>query len=98
MTEPLPAKHFATRLVGRQITAVGRRGKFVVLDLDGGESLIVSLRMTGQLLFRELASIEDRFVRAFMTFEDGTLLRFAAYAVRTEPEQVADQLRRALRP
>lgn len=77
MTEPLPAKHFAARLVGRQITAVGRRGKFVVLDLDGGESLIVSLRMTGQLLFREETSIEDRFVRAFMTFEDGTLLRFA---------------------
>jgi formamidopyrimidine-DNA glycosylase len=77
VTEPLPAKHFATRLVGRQITAVGRRGKFVVLDLDGGESLIVSLRMTGQLLFRELGNVEDRFVRAFVTFEDGTLLRFA---------------------
>ena len=77
MTEPLPAKHFAARLVCRQIMAVGRRGKFVVLDLDGDESLIVSLRMTGQLLFRELATIEDRFVRAFVTFEDGTLLRFA---------------------
>ena len=77
MTEPLPAKHFAARLIGRQITAVGRRGKFVVFDLDGGEALVVSLRMTGQLLFREETSVEDRFVRAFMTFEDGTLLRFA---------------------
>lgn len=77
VTEPLPADHFAARLVGRRITAVGRRGKFVVLDLDGGESLIVSLRMTGQLLFRDLATVEDRFVRAFLTFEDGTLLRFA---------------------
>ena len=77
VTEPLPAKHFAERLVGRRITGVGRRGKFVVLELDGGEALIVSLRMTGQLLFREAAAAEDRFVRAFLTFADGTLLRFA---------------------
>lgn len=77
VTEPLPAKHFASRLVGRRITAVGRRGKFVVLELDGGEALIVSLRMTGRLLFRDDAAHEDRFVRAFVTFEDGTLLRFA---------------------
>ena len=77
VTEPLPAKHFASRLVGRSITAVGRRGKFVVLELDGGEALIVSLRMTGQLLFREADAAADRFVRALVTFEDGTLLRFA---------------------
>lgn len=77
LTEPLPAKHFAARLRGRQITAVGRRGKFVVLELDGGEALIVSLRMTGQLLFREEGAAEDRFVRAALSFEDGSLLRFA---------------------
>src|SRR6185436_18773860 len=77
VTEPVPATHFAARLKGRRITAVGRRGKFVVLELDGGEALIVSLRMTGRLLFRDDAAHEDRFVRAFVTFEDGTLLRFA---------------------
>jgi formamidopyrimidine-DNA glycosylase len=77
VTEPLPAKHFAARLLGRRITAVGRRGKFVVLELEGDEALIVSLRMTGQLLFREAAAVEDRFVRAALSFEDGTFLRFA---------------------
>jgi formamidopyrimidine-DNA glycosylase len=77
VTEPLPAAHFAARLVGRSITRVGRRGKFVVLDLDGEESLIVSLRMTGQLLFREDEKTEDRSVRAIVRFEDGTVLRFA---------------------
>jgi formamidopyrimidine-DNA glycosylase len=77
VTEPLPAKHFAARLLGRRITAVGRRGKFVVLELDGDEALIVSLRMTGQLLFREAGAAADRFVRAALSFDDGTLLRFA---------------------
>jgi len=77
VTEPLPAKHFAKRLVGREITGVGRRGKFVVLELDGGEALIVSLRMTGKLLFREASSPEDAYVRAVVGFADGTFLRFA---------------------
>ena len=77
VTEPLPARHFAARLLGRRITAVGRRGKFVVLELEGDEALIVSLRMTGQLLFREAAAANDRFVRAALSFEDGTFLRFA---------------------
>jgi len=77
VTEPVPAAHFATRLTGREITAVGRRGKFVVLQLDGGEALIVSLRMTGKLLFREHDAPEDTFVRAVIGFADGTFLRFS---------------------
>jgi formamidopyrimidine-DNA glycosylase len=77
VTEPVPAEHFATRLAGREITGVGRRGKFVVLELDGGEALIVSLRMTGKLLFREANAAEDKFVRAVIAFADGTLLRFS---------------------
>ncbi len=77
VTEPHTARNFRSRLLGRRITGVGRRGKFVVLELDGGEALIVSLRMTGQLLFREAGSAEDRFTRAFLTFADGSFLRFA---------------------
>src|SRR5687767_14533409 len=77
VTEPVPAAHFATRLTGREITAVGRRGKFVVLELDGGEALIASLRMTGKLLFREHDAPEDTFVRAIIGFADGTFLRFS---------------------
>lgn len=77
VTEPVPAAHFASRLAGREITGVGRRGKFVVLELDGDEALIVSLRMTGKLLFREHGAPEDTFVRALITFADGTVLRFS---------------------
>jgi len=77
VTEPVPAAHFATRLGGRQITGVGRRGKFVVLELDGDEAVIVSLRMTGKLLFRERGAPEDTFVRAVIGFTDGTALRFS---------------------
>lgn len=77
VTEPVPAAHFATRLAGREIIGVGRRGKFVVLELDGGEALIVSLRMTGKLLFREPGAPDDTFVRAVIAFADGAALRFS---------------------
>ena len=77
LTEPVPAEHVAARLRGRRIVAVRRRGKFVVFDLDGGEALIVSLRMTGQLLFHENGAPEERFLRAVIRFADGTALHFA---------------------
>jgi formamidopyrimidine-DNA glycosylase len=102
VTEPVPAAHFATRLAGREITGVGRRGKFVVLELDGGEALIVSLRMTGKLLFREPGAPDDTFVRATIGFADGTVLRFSdtrkfgRMAIVDRTDLAEDHLRRDL--
>ncbi len=76
LTEPEPAEHMAARLRGRRITAVRRRGKFVLFDLDGGESLVVSLRMTGKLLYG-VDDVDERYVRAEIRFADGTALRFS---------------------
>ena len=38
------------RLVGRRVTAVRRRGKWIVVELDDGGRLVVHLGMTGQLI------------------------------------------------
>jgi formamidopyrimidine-DNA glycosylase len=76
LTEPEPADHVAARLRGRRITGVRRRGKFVVFDLDGGDALVVSLRMTGKLLF-DVDGVDDRYVRGEISFSDGTMLRFS---------------------
>ena len=43
---PAPSR-FASRLRGRRIEHVGRRGKYLLIDLDGDLTLIVHLRMTG---------------------------------------------------
>ena len=77
LTEPEPAELFARRLKGKRIAGVRRRGKFVVLDLDGGDALIVSLRMTGQLLFRDHEVEAHPYRRAHIAFADGTALEFA---------------------
>jgi len=76
LTEPEPAEVVGARLRGRRISDVRRRGKFVVFDLDGGEALVVSLRMTGKLLYG-VADVDERYVRGEIRFEDGTAMRFS---------------------
>jgi formamidopyrimidine-DNA glycosylase len=41
---------FARAISGAQIVATRRRGKYAVIELDSGRSLVVSLRMTGRLV------------------------------------------------
>lgn len=78
LTEPEPPALFATRLAGRRIEGVRRRGKFVVFDLDGSEALVASLRMTGRFRFGEKGGTDgDRFVRATISFADGSALVFS---------------------
>ena len=43
---PLPAR-FAARLAGRKVLSLGRRAKYLIARLDGGEALIMHLGMTG---------------------------------------------------
>ena len=76
LTEPEPAEVVSARLRGRRISDVRRRGKFVVFDLDGGEALVVSLRMTGKLLFG-VEDVDERYVRGEIRFQDGTAMRFS---------------------
>jgi formamidopyrimidine-DNA glycosylase len=46
---PLPER-FAERLTGRRVERLGRRSKYLLADLDGGETLIVHLGMSGRML------------------------------------------------
>lgn len=42
-------KEFAARLEGHKITAIERRGKYLLLKLDGDDVLVIHLGMSGQL-------------------------------------------------
>jgi formamidopyrimidine-DNA glycosylase len=67
---------FDAAIAGRTIEAVGRRGKQLVVDLSGGVSLTIHLKMTGQLFVVPSSVPIDPYVRAFLTFADGRDLRF----------------------
>jgi formamidopyrimidine-DNA glycosylase len=70
-------KQFTGELDGRKITAVGRRGKYIVMKLDDGNALIVHLGMSGQLL-RAKSSRESapKHTHVTITFTQGGQLRF----------------------
>lgn len=67
---------FREGVAAARIDAVERRGKYLALKLDTGAFVVVHLRMTGSLLHRASDAEPDRFLRAVLTLDDGTELRF----------------------
>ncbi|MEW6583305.1 MAG: bifunctional DNA-formamidopyrimidine glycosylase/DNA-(apurinic or apyrimidinic site) lyase [Actinomycetota bacterium] len=51
LVAPAAVTAFARGLRGRTVTAVRRRGKYLLVDLDAGPPLALHLRMTGRLLW-----------------------------------------------
>jgi formamidopyrimidine-DNA glycosylase len=47
---PTSPSTFKRKVKGARITGVGRRGKFILIELDSGQVLAVHLRMTGKFL------------------------------------------------
>jgi formamidopyrimidine-DNA glycosylase len=66
------------RLAGRCVIDVGRRGKYILIHLDDGQTLIVHLRMTGRLAVVDGNSplLEDKHLRAWFGLKDGAALTF----------------------
>jgi formamidopyrimidine-DNA glycosylase len=74
-TRPVAPRWVERALAGRRIEAVERRGKYLLLRLDGDRALAMHLRMTGNLLLQEPGS-ELRHLRASFELDDGTRLVF----------------------
>ncbi len=49
---PFPER-FAERVAGRRVTALGRRAKYLMADLDTGDVLIMHLGMTGRFIIEQ---------------------------------------------
>src|SRR5215217_7011015 len=52
LTRPEPPRSLERAVSDREVTAVARRGKYLLIGLDGGRTLALHLRMTGNLLIR----------------------------------------------
>ena len=76
-------------LVGATVRGVRRRAKVLLIDLDTDHSLVIHLKMTGQLVFRGqrsfgaghpngslIGELPDRSTRVVMAFTDGSHLYF----------------------
>ena len=76
-------------MVGSEIENVRRRAKVIIIDLDSGYSLVVHLKMTGQIVYRGeenwgaghpnddfLAILPNKSTRVQIDFSDGSNLYF----------------------
>ncbi len=73
-----PGVSFIETLRGERIEAVGRRGKFIVVQLGSGRRLTVHLRMTGRLIVQAPEVSEPHpYTHIRLAFGDGWRLCFA---------------------
>ncbi|MCE7007795.1 bifunctional DNA-formamidopyrimidine glycosylase/DNA-(apurinic or apyrimidinic site) lyase [Kibdelosporangium philippinense] len=71
------ARDFESRLAGQRIDAARRRGKYLWVELSGGDAMIAHLGMSGQMLVRPVGSPDEKHLRVRLSFDDdGPELRF----------------------
>ncbi len=71
------AKHFRALLEGRSIKGVSRLGKYLLLSLDSGNTLVVHLGMSGQLLrVKSVKEPKPKHTHVVITFTQGGELRY----------------------
>lgn len=74
--EAVTPKTFCRTLQGRRFSGVGRRGKYLILELDGGLWLITHLRMTGRLLYLPKAADVAKHTAVIFSLDNDHELRF----------------------
>ena len=96
------AEQLALRLEEQRIAAVGRRGKYLLLALDSGETLMIHLGMSGRLWLCGPDAEPDKHLFLTLVLDDGRELRlldprgFGEARVLTRGD--ADALNRRLGP
>ena len=69
-------EEFAARLAGRRVMDIARRGKYLLIQLDDEETLVVHRRMSGNLVLSPPAS-DVLYVRVAFTLDDGRRLLYS---------------------
>ena len=87
---PISEEDIKKQVIGSHFINIARRGKLLILELNTRHSLLVHLRMTGQLVFRSksekfaaghpndslIGKLPDKSTRVIITFADGSKLFF----------------------
>ena len=71
-----PAEVFTQVVAGQSVTSVDRRGKFILVGMDGGDDFMVHLGMTGHLLVCDGDAPEAPHTHLRARLDDGRELRF----------------------
>jgi formamidopyrimidine-DNA glycosylase len=73
LTRPEPPEAVAAALEGEEIRAVGRRGKYLIVEFVSGRHLLIHLRMTGNVEHPAAGGFDaDPYRRAVVRLDDGS--------------------------
>jgi formamidopyrimidine-DNA glycosylase len=104
LVRPFEPEIVASELQGERVSAVERRGKYLVVRFDSGRVLLIHLRMTGSLRHAPRGSVDDdAHRRAVLSMDNGSdveyrdVRRFGTWEL-LEPADVAPYLASRLGP
>lgn len=95
---PLSPEEFRETVSGREILSVGRRAKYIRVDLADAGTLLIHLRMTGRLDVVDNETEKDPHHHVIIRMDDGRELRlhdtrkFARFVFTTEPQEILGRL------
>ncbi len=67
---------FQARLHGQQVESVERRGKYLLFNLDSGDTLLIHLKMTGHLAIVPQETPPDKYAHTVFGLANGQEMRF----------------------
>jgi formamidopyrimidine-DNA glycosylase len=97
LSEPSPGE-FHERMAGQTITEISRRGKFLRFALSSGDTLLIHLRMSGDILVEPTSKLLAPHHRMIIQFDNGWRLafndtrKFGRVWLTSQPETVLGSL------
>jgi formamidopyrimidine-DNA glycosylase len=97
LVRPYEPAEVAAELEGERVTAVERRGKYLIVRFESGRALLIHLRMTGSLRHSDTGLAEDAHRRAVVRLDNGAdvayrdVRRFGTWLL-LEPGELAPYL------
>lgn len=73
--QPRP-RDFRDRLVGRQVGAVGRHGKFLMIDIEGDMTWVIHLGMSGRIRLQEVGDDRPAHTHVVVNTDGGHEMQF----------------------
>ncbi len=76
LRSPVPSRRLRRDVIGRAVTDVGRRAKYLLVRLEGGATVVIHLGMSGRLLLAGADRELEPHVHVVFALDDGRELRF----------------------
>ena len=76
LREPVRTRNLSARLRGRRVVGLGRRSKYLLIDLKRGSTLVVHLGMSGRLTLAAADTPPEPHEHVTFELDDGRKLRF----------------------